>query len=429
MLKQAPIELVEKMDFQDNPVEIERRSQHKSIKELEKEVGSKKSEICKLWRVKEKEKKSWWKCDDEVGWCYEHKDFCDVDSACTTWDPIPVNSSEGTLLLVIIRLSAHNSKYVNSDHSDKLVWEKSCLSLTVDHFLSNFQSSEFSPFDGFFWNITTLFYSAATMDNHRRHYQKFLKVLERHSFKTTWQFQRLKTIHHDMKKISKRNVWPFTSYSPQPHQKSIPGDFSDISPEELRYLRYTSNEDEYEEYERTLDEDYKGMRENLTMERWQTSINDPDERRLCRDADEIMLYLENPDGPWEHYHESKNPKKVIISHRRSLRRDDEIRTIMEELVRNQGCLLFIESMHSSQEGPYVGTQVPRELFDHLGPYFYQRSLVFPFYAHVGVKSHKSQACMPAIWINFCPCGAEFILVSLVLLLLNTPSFNICRKHA
>ena len=93
--------LEEKMDFEENPVEIERRSHHKSIEELEKEVGSKRSEICKLWRVKEKEKKGWWKVptgEEEVGWCYEHKDFCDVDSACTTWDPIPVNSSEGMLL-------------------------------------------------------------------------------------------------------------------------------------------------------------------------------------------------------------------------------------------------------------------------------------------------------------------------------------------
>ena len=114
MLKQAPIELEEKMDFQDNPVEIERKSQHKSIKELEKEVGSKKSEICKLWRVKEKEKNSWWKCDDEVGWCYEHKDFCDVDSACTTWDPIPVNSSEGMLLNKAIEQVDITLKYIQS---------------------------------------------------------------------------------------------------------------------------------------------------------------------------------------------------------------------------------------------------------------------------------------------------------------------------
>ena len=67
---------------------------------------------------------------------------------------------------------------------------------------------------------------------------------------------------------------------------------SDISPEELRFLRYTSSEQEYVEYEKTLETDYLEMREDLMMERWQSSINDPDERRLCCDADSIMLYLE-----------------------------------------------------------------------------------------------------------------------------------------
>ena len=86
----------EKMDFQDNPVEIEKRSQHKSIEELENEVASRRSEICKLWRLKEKEKNCWWKKEageDEVGWCDTHNDFCDVDSTCAPWDPIPINST------------------------------------------------------------------------------------------------------------------------------------------------------------------------------------------------------------------------------------------------------------------------------------------------------------------------------------------------
>ena len=197
--------------------------------------------------------------------------------------------------------------------------------------------------ESLFWNLTTVFSLGTLMGVHWRHHQKLLKVLERHSFKTTWQFQRLNTIHQDMKKMTKSGVWPFTSYSPLPHQKSIPGDFCDISPEELRYLRYTSNEDEYEEYEETLEVDYKEMRKDLMMERWQTSIDDPDERRLCKDADKIMMYLENPDGPWEHhYRPSLNPQKVIISQRIIRRRDNKIRAILEELIRNQGCLLFME---------------------------------------------------------------------------------------
>ena len=46
MSKETPTALVETMDFKENPVEIQKKSQHKSIEELEKEVGSKKSEIC-----------------------------------------------------------------------------------------------------------------------------------------------------------------------------------------------------------------------------------------------------------------------------------------------------------------------------------------------------------------------------------------------
>ena len=36
-----------------------------------------------------------------------NKDFCDVDSACPTWDPVPANSPEGMLPLAISRASDH----------------------------------------------------------------------------------------------------------------------------------------------------------------------------------------------------------------------------------------------------------------------------------------------------------------------------------
>ncbi len=125
-----------------------------------------------------------------------------------------------------------------------------------------------------------------------RHLKKYRKVLEQYSFKNTWQFQRLKIIHQDMKRITRSRSWPYTAYSPLSYQKSIPGDMSDISPEELRYLSYTSCEDDYVEYEQTLETDYKEMRKELMMERWQSSIDDPEEKRLCYDANQIMLYLE-----------------------------------------------------------------------------------------------------------------------------------------
>ena len=39
----------------------------------------------------------------------------------------------------------------------------------------------------------------------------------------TWQVRVLNGIHDDMKEIEQSKIWPFTSYSPCPHEKSIPG--------------------------------------------------------------------------------------------------------------------------------------------------------------------------------------------------------------
>ena len=99
----------------------------------------------------------------------------------------------------------------------------------------------------------------------------------------------LSTIHKDMKmiKCSTSRMWPFTSYSPYPHMKSIPGDMSDISCEELRYLKYTCSEDEYVEYEKLLEEDYKVMRDMLRRDKY-TQCS---EENVCYDADNIMMYL------------------------------------------------------------------------------------------------------------------------------------------
>ena len=100
----------------------------------------------------------------------------------------------------------------------------------------------------------------------------------------------LKKIHKDMKMIrcSKSRMWPFTSYSPYPHLKSIPGDMSDISPEELRYLKYTSSEDDYVTYEKLLDEDYEHMRRRLRRD---TGGGHDSDENVCDDADELMMFL------------------------------------------------------------------------------------------------------------------------------------------
>ena len=123
---------------------------------------------------------------------------------------------------------------------------------------------------------------------HWRHHQKFLKVLELYSFQQTWEFKVLKTIHRDMRMIRCTRLWPFTSYSPYPHLKSIPGDMSNISPEELRYLKYTSSEEEYVAYEKVLAEDYGNMRLGLRRNGGHGHNTDED---VCNDADEIMMYL------------------------------------------------------------------------------------------------------------------------------------------
>ena len=130
----------------------------------------------------------------------------------------------------------------------------------------------------------------AQKGTHWRQHQKYLKVLERYSFEETWEFQVLKTVHEDMKMIRCGNskMWPFTSYSPYPHLKSIPGDMSDISPEELRYLKYTSSEEEYVAYEEVLGEDYQYMRFRLRRDR-EPSHNSGED--VCGQADKLMMYL------------------------------------------------------------------------------------------------------------------------------------------
>ena len=87
------------MQAQDNPVKMLKKSEHKTIEDLQKRVSANQSALEKLWKLKEKEKKFWKKglCEKEVGWCGTHRNFCDVDSPCKPWDPIPASSAEGRL--------------------------------------------------------------------------------------------------------------------------------------------------------------------------------------------------------------------------------------------------------------------------------------------------------------------------------------------
>ena len=88
------------MEAEDNPKIMLKRSKHKTIEDLRKNVSANQSAVQNLWKLKEKEKKFWKKglCKKEVGWCrIQHRDFCDLDSECKPWDPIPASSAEGRL--------------------------------------------------------------------------------------------------------------------------------------------------------------------------------------------------------------------------------------------------------------------------------------------------------------------------------------------
>ena len=99
------------MQAQDNPVKMLKKSKHKTIGDLQKQVSASQSALRKLWKLKEKEKQFWKKGEKEVGWCGTHRNFCDIDSTCKPWDPIPVQSAEGRMKDFKKRVSCYASAY------------------------------------------------------------------------------------------------------------------------------------------------------------------------------------------------------------------------------------------------------------------------------------------------------------------------------
>ena len=65
---------------------------------------------------------------------------------------------------------------------------------------------------------------------------------------------------------------------------------SDVSPEELRFLKYTSSSDEYVKYEKILGGDYKEMRCNMLRSQAKVGLCGT-RMGLCREADNIMKFL------------------------------------------------------------------------------------------------------------------------------------------
>ena len=278
-----------KMDFKDNPELPMRVSEHKSLHELKEEWASKRSSICTLWRAFEKE-----------------------------------------------------NKYGLDRFEKEPAW-------CSEHFNFCEVGSPCAPWDP----IPAGSPEGAKMGGHWRHHQKFLKVLDQYSIKTSWQFQTLKSVHQDMVKMSRSGMWPFTSYSLQPHQRSLPGDFSDISPEELRYRRYTTTNESYSEFEETIAKDYEKMRISLSVYAKGITINDFNVR-VCVYANDILNFLNNPDGPWEHRYigniktpfKREDPKKLIISQGKSFRRDQEIKGILEDLLSSAVKKIDLRSLSS-----------------------------------------------------------------------------------
>ena len=94
------------MDAQDNcgnwvTAQMLKKSKHKTVEDLKKQLSAGQSNVQKLWKLKEREKKFWKEGlgEKEVGWCSIHRDFCDVDSPCKPCDPIPASSARGRLTI------------------------------------------------------------------------------------------------------------------------------------------------------------------------------------------------------------------------------------------------------------------------------------------------------------------------------------------
>ena len=64
----------------------------------------------------------------------------------------------------------------------------------------------------------------------------------------------------------------------------------DVSPEELRLLKYTSSNDDYVKYEKILGGDYKEMRCNMLRSQVKVGLCGTS-MGLCREADNIMKFL------------------------------------------------------------------------------------------------------------------------------------------
>ena len=178
-------------------------------KEAEMRVREVRRKFCKAER------------EDEIadrpfkrGWCEEHQEWCPILSKCVPEDPL---------------------------EKDR-------------YWLMNYRK----------WEKNVVFYKQKSEKEMRINYaEESVGVLGSWQYKATWM------LTTDMKRIETFNLWPFTSYSPWPDHKSIPGEMVDISQEEMRYLMYEKKthkkEEEYIIFEKNLREAHEKVRSELKI--------------------------------------------------------------------------------------------------------------------------------------------------------------------
>ena len=179
-----------------------------SCEEIDKEVETRIREVRKKFRkaarVDENAKRPF-----KRGWCQEHQDWCPINSQCIPEDPL--------------------------------------------------EKDRYWMIEKRRWEDKVEFYNQKTEEEMRLRYaEESVNVL------TTWQYKATQMLTEDMNRIKNYKLWPFTSYSPWPDHRSMPGEMVDVSQEEMRYLMYEKKklqkEEQYILFEQNLKEAHEDFR-------------------------------------------------------------------------------------------------------------------------------------------------------------------------
>ena len=176
--------------------------------EVDKEVKVKEREVRKKFRMAARV--------DEIAkrpfkrsWCEEHNDWCQIFSKCVPEDPL--------------------------------------------------EKDRYWMIEKRRWEDKIEFYNQKSEEEMRLRY-----AVESVNVLTTWQYKATQMLTRDMKRIETNKLWPFTSYSPWPDHRSMPGEMADVSQEEMRYLMYEKKklqkEDEYILFENNMKKAHEDIR-------------------------------------------------------------------------------------------------------------------------------------------------------------------------